>query len=114
MNSIHRIGLTIAGVAGALTMVGALAVQGYANDVAAAQATVAPQAAGTQAPTDPTTDPTALDPETIYINPAPAPSIITVTITPPPSKTRRQPKPPVVHIIVPSSGGDDGGEGGGD
>jgi hypothetical protein len=45
MNSIHRIGLTIAGVAGALTMVGALAVQGYASDVAAAQAAAAPQAA---------------------------------------------------------------------
>jgi hypothetical protein len=111
MNSIHRIGLTIAGFAGALTMAGALAVQGYANDMSAAQATAAPQAAA-QARSNPTADPTALDPETIYINPAPAPSIITFTITPPPSRTRRAPKPPVIHIIVPSSGGDDGGEGG--
>jgi hypothetical protein len=114
MNSIHRIGLTIAGVAGALTMAGALAIQGYASDQAAAQATPAQQAAAeTQGATGPTADPTALDPETVYVNPAPTPAVITVIQTAPPTRTRRQANPPVIHIIVPGYGEGDGGDGGG-
>ena len=114
MNSIHRIGLTLAGVAGALTMAGALAIQGYASDQAAARATPAQQAAAKTQGTDPTVDPTALDPETIYVNPALTPAVITVIHTAPPTRTRRQPNPPVIHIIVPGYGEGDGGDGGGD
>jgi len=108
MNSIHRIGLTIAGVAGALTIACALAVQGFATNLAAAQGRQ--PAAETQSASDPTSDPTALDPQTIYVNPAATPQIITVIHTPKP--TRR----PVVTSVPNQGWGDDGGndDGGGD
>ena len=107
MNSIHRIGLTIAGVAEALTIAGALAVQGFATSLVAAQGQ---PAAAAQATADPTTGPTALDPQTIYVNPAPTPRIVTVIHTPKP--TRR----PVVPSVPNQGWGDDGGgnDGGGD
>ena len=103
MNSIHRIGLTVAGLAGALTIAGALAVQGFATSMAAAQG--GQSAAFTQG-ADPTADPTALDPQTVYVNPAATPQIITVIHTPKP--TRR----PVV-TSAPNQGWSDD-DGGGD
>lgn len=93
MNTIHRAGLTIAGLATAVVVAGAFVAQGYA---AAQQAipSVAPVAA---APT--------LGPEIVYMNPAPTPALVRVTQTAQPGAT-----PPVVHVIVPSKG-DDGSEG---
>lgn len=99
MSSIHRIGVTIAGLATAVVVAGVFVAQGY---VAAQQATPqeTAQAAGRAA------GGATLAPETVYVNPAPTPPVIRVTQTSPPGQ------PPVVHVIVPSQGGDDGGSDG--
>jgi hypothetical protein len=94
MNSIHRMGVTVATVATFATVAGALVAQGY---VAARQATV--QAPATIAA--PAATPT-LGPEIVYVNPVPAPQVIHVTQTQPPAAP-----PPVVHVVVPTVGGDD-------
>ena len=105
MNSIHRIGMAIAGMATVATVAGAFIIEGYTSaQHTAAQATAQASATATA---DPTPDPTvSLEPQTIYINPMPTPAIIRV-VKPAP-KVR---KPPVVHIVVtaPPGGGDDGG-----
>jgi hypothetical protein len=109
MNSIHRIGLTIAGLAGVMTIATAVGLQGYSSGLTAAQAAAAQPAADTQG-ASPTANPTALDPETIYVNPAATPAIITITNTPPPTRGRHRPV-----VTVPAYNGDDGGnDGGGD
>ena len=64
MNSIHRIALTIAGIATAVTVAGAFVVQGY----------VAAQQAQTQATAMATTAATTLPTQIVYINPAPIPA----------------------------------------
>jgi hypothetical protein len=101
MNSIHRIGLTIAGVATAAVISGAFVIQGYVGaQQAQAQATAQATAADTPGAT------ATLPPQTIYVNPVPSPETIHVTQTAPPLTG----KPPVIHVIVPSvGGGDDGG-----
>ena len=88
MNSIHRLGLTIASVATVATVAGAFVVQGYVSaEQAAAQANaqVADQAAA------------ALTPQIVYISP------VALAATAPSAGS-----PPVIHVIVPG-GGDDGG-----
>jgi hypothetical protein len=111
MNSIHRTGLAIAGAVALLVMAGAVLVQSYmGGGVAQAAADAA-----TPAPADTaaeTSNPTAGDPETVYINPVPTPAVITVINTPPPTHRPRRTAPPVIHIVVPGPGGDD--DGGGD
>jgi hypothetical protein len=95
MRSIHRVGLTIAGIVAALAVAGAFVVDGYLSaQTAAAQATAAQQAATAAATLQPT-----LDPQTIYIQPAATPPVLT------------QPSPPVLQPIPPFrvEGGDDGG-----
>jgi hypothetical protein len=102
MNSIHRIGVTIAGLATVVTVAGAFVAQGY---VAAQQAAAEATAQATAA--NPTANPTMdLAPQTIYINPLPTPPVVTVTA--PPAN-----KPPVIHVVVPApAGGDDEGSDG--
>lgn len=102
MNSIHRVGVTVAGFVTVVAVAGAFVVQGYM----AAQQAVAQATAQASATADPTTDPTtSLAPQTIYVNPVPTPQVIKVTQTPPPAQ-----KPPVIHVVVPTQGGgDDGG-----
>ena len=97
MSTIHRAGVTIAGLAAALTVGGAFVAQGYlgARQVVAAASPAAPTAAAT-------TDPT-LQPETVYVNPIPSASVIHVTQTAPPAAN-----PPVIHVVVAGPGGDDG------
>jgi hypothetical protein len=111
MNSIHRVGVTVAGLATMATMAGAFIVQGYmAAQQAGAQATAQASAAADQT-TDPTTDPTeSLAPQTIYVNPVPTPQVIKATAQPVPAPAQ---KPPVIHVVVPAPGGgdDDGGSG---
>jgi hypothetical protein len=87
VNTIHRAGLTIAGLGTAVLVAGAFVAQGY---VAAMQAVpTAVVAAAT--PT--------IGPEIVYVNPAPTPAVIQVTQTAPPAGP-----PPVVHVIVPAGG----------
>jgi hypothetical protein len=116
MNSIHRIGLVIAGLATAVAVGGAFVVQGY---VAAqrAVASAAPPAAAANVVTTP--DPTAspsLDPQIVYV--APVPSPVTITVPGPakpgaktPASTPNVPAatPPIIHVIVPTPVGEDDG-----
>jgi hypothetical protein len=100
VSSIHRTGLTIAGLATAVVVGGVFVAQGYvAAQDAAARATSQASAAATASATP------TLGPETVYVNPVPSPAIIHVTQTAPPVRGN----PPVIHIVVPTRGGDDGG-----
>jgi hypothetical protein len=104
MNSIHRTGLAIAGVVALLVLASAVLIQSYvAGGSAQAAASPSPEATDTAT----ATDATALDPETVYINPVPTAAIITVVHTPKP--THRRPAAPPIHIVVPGPTGDDGG-----
>jgi hypothetical protein len=81
-NSIHRIGLAIAGLVAILTIAGVFIVDGYnAARTSSALADASRQAA-TYAPTptataSSTATPT-LEPEIVYVNPAPTPAVIRV------------------------------------
>jgi hypothetical protein len=94
MNSIHRVGVTIAGVATAVVVAGAFVAQGYAAAQQAQQQ--ATQAATAQALTGASTVP-----QIVYVNPQPTPQQTMLQATLPP--------PPVIHVVVPGYGGDDGG-----
>jgi hypothetical protein len=112
MNSIHRVGVTVASFATVAAVAGAFVAQGYLG----ARSSAAPVAVQATVPAtaDPTPGPTpTLAPETVYINPMPTPAVIHVSA---PAKKASKPKPPpVVHVVVPGpTGGDDGGGGGGD
>ncbi|HEX7490305.1 MAG TPA: hypothetical protein VF337_01210 [Candidatus Limnocylindrales bacterium] len=76
MNSIHRIGLTIAGVVTALVVAGAFVVDGYTSAVANQNQTAAD--AATQAPATDSPSPAPLEPTIIYVRPAPttAPTVV--------------------------------------
>ena len=89
MNSIHRIGLAIAGVVAALTVASALVVTGYMRARAVADQAPLSQTATTGA-TGAASPAFTLPPETIYVNPAPTP--VTITQTAPPGA---QATPPV-------------------
>jgi len=123
MNTIHRVGLTIAGVVALLVVGGAFVVQGYTGAKADAARAATAQAAAAQQTASPTatTDP-SLDPLTVYVEPMPtqpavaianpAPAVAVSRPDPTPVQpTDPQPTPPVIHIIVPSPSGygDDGG-----
>jgi hypothetical protein len=103
MNSIHRLGITIAGMVALLTIAGAVIIQGLTTG-AVAQA---------NAPEQPPSDPTAADtasiaPVTVYINPVPTPAVITVIHTPKP--TRRTPRATPKIVVVPGGGDGEGGD----
>ena len=102
MNSIHRLGLAVAGVVALLALAGAVLLQGLTN-AGVAQAN-APEPSESDVPT---ADPASLDPVTIYINPVPTPAIVTVVHTPAPTHRRRATPTPIT-VVVPG-GGDDGG-----
>jgi hypothetical protein len=124
MNTIHRVGLTIAGVVALLVVGGAFVVQGYTSAQAdAARAATSQQTASSTSTTD-----ASLDPVTVYIEPTPTQPPVVVTKpapavavsrpdpTQPPTPappTQPDPTPPVIHIIVPSPSGH-GDDGGGD
>ena len=115
MNSIHRVGLTIAAAIAVLTMAGALLVESYVSTQTAAVQTTASQVAATDTPTDAATATPSLEPQTIYIQPVPTPAIVTITQTARPVVVSK-PKapPPVIHVVVsapPGTGDDDGGSG---
>ena len=107
MNSIHRVGLTIATLATVATVAGSLVVQGYVSaEQAAAQAAAAPATVASA------TDSQA--PLIVYVNPMPttppavAPAVQAVTpVDVLPAIPAQQPQ--VIHVIVPSTGGDDDG-----
>jgi hypothetical protein len=101
MNSIHRIGFTIASLATAATIAGAFVVQGYVAAQQAAQQQ-AQQTAQQQAMALVAQASASPAPQLVYVKPLPTPQVITpVQPTQPPQQ--------VIHIIVPSAGGDDGG-----
>jgi hypothetical protein len=117
MNSIHRVGLVVAALVAILTIAGALIVQGYtsAQDAARASSTQA----ATQSSGQSATSTASLDPEIIYVAPAPTPAVITVTHTAPPAGNVPPPvnaaaTPPVIHVVVTAPPGTDDGSGGGD
>ncbi|HEY1168861.1 MAG TPA: hypothetical protein VGE81_07820 [Candidatus Limnocylindrales bacterium] len=115
MSSIHRTGLAIAGAVAALTVTGAMFVEGYgSSQTAAAQA-------AQQVTTDAPAASSSLPPEIVYVNPTPTPGTVTITQTAPPvsGQAGTGVTPPLVHVIVPAPAGgeDDGGShhrGGGD
>ena len=131
MNTIHRVGLTIAGVVALLVVGGAFVVQGYTGAQADAARAAAAQAAAAQQTASPTaTTDASLDPVTVYVepmptqpavpkaNPAPAVAVSRPDPTPAPptpaQPTDPQPTPPVIHIIVPSPSGHEDDRGGDD
>ena len=72
MNTIHRVGLTIAGVVALLVVGGAFVVQGYTGAQADAAQAAAAQAAAAQQTASPTaTTDASLDPVTVYVEPMP-------------------------------------------
>lgn len=97
MNSIHRIGVTIAGLATVGTVAAAFVVQGYVTADQTAHQPVA-QASSTATPGATAT----LGPEIVYVNPIPSPAVVHITQTQPPVAA-----PPVIHVVVPTVGGDD-------
>jgi hypothetical protein len=72
MNSIHRIGLTVAGVATALVVAGAFVVDGYTSAMATQNQAAAD--AATQAPATDSPSPEPLQPTIVYVRPAPTPT----------------------------------------
>jgi hypothetical protein len=102
--SFHRVGLAVAVIAVVVTVGGVFVADGYFSasqttsataPVATASASLTPAATGT------------LQPEVVYVRPAPSPQVIRVTRTAPP------PPPQVVHVTVPGTGGEgNDGEGG--
>jgi hypothetical protein len=117
MNSIHRVGVTIAGLVTLAVVGGAFVVQGYfAAQTAAAQATtLAVQATATDQPTRSATATPTLPPAVVYVMPkatAPVIHIIRRAKPAPTAKPGPTATPPIIHIIVPGpTGGDDGGSG---
>jgi hypothetical protein len=108
MNSIHRVGLTIATLATVATVAGSLVVQGYVSaEQAAAQAAAPPATVATA------TDSQA--PVIVYVNPMPTPPAApALQAVPPVAALPADPaqQPQVIHVIVPSTGGgDDGSDG---
>jgi hypothetical protein len=116
MNSIHRFGLFIAGLATAVAVGGAFVVQGYvAAQQAVASAAPPAAAANVVATPDPAASP-SLDPQIVYVAPVPSPRTITVPAPVKPGtntsgNTSGGPAatPPVIHVIVPTPVGEDDG-----
>jgi hypothetical protein len=71
MNSIHRIGLTVAGMVTALVVAGAFVVDGYTSAIATQNQMAAD--AASQAPTD-SPSPAPLEPTIVYVRAAPTPT----------------------------------------
>ena len=114
MNSIHRVGATIAGAVAILTVAGALLVEGYVSTRTAAAQATASQVAATDAPTDAAAPTPTLDPQIIYIQPVPTPAVVTITqAAPPVVVSKPKAPPPVIHVVVTAPPGtdDDGGSG---
>jgi hypothetical protein len=83
-------------------MATAVFLQGGGSRDALAQAAAADPAAYA-----PTSDPTSLDAQTIYVNPVPTPKVVTVVHTPRPAK-RAKATQQIIHVVVPGPTGDDG------
>lgn len=118
MNTIHRVGLTIAGIVAVMVMAGAFVVQGYASarrEAATAAATQATTAQATPSPTA-TVDVT-LEPQTVYVAPVPTPAVIKIVKKAPPRPAVTVPKPvatPTQTITpAPTFGGENDGPGDG-
>jgi hypothetical protein len=121
MNSIHRVGLLIAGLATVLTVGAAFVISGYTSAQRAAASAAAPVVADALTSTAtpvPTASP-SLDPQIVYIAPVPSPGVVHVTA---PANTTTggaaagtpagpAPTPPVIHVVVPGPVGDDGSGG---
>jgi hypothetical protein len=114
-NSIHRIGLAIAGVIAILTVAGVFIVDGYnAARTSAALAAASRQAAtyastrtatatATPTPTASATPTPTLEPEIVYVNPAPTPAVIRVVRQAPPVVPVAPPAAPPTTQSVPTS-----------
>ncbi len=130
MSTIHRVGLTIAGVVALLLMAGAFVVQGFTSAQAEAAQATDQQATASETPSVTPTAETTLEPQIIYVEPLPTPAPVKRTnvapavvvsqpqpaqATPPapPQPTEPQATPPVIHIVVtaPPGHGDDNGGG---
>jgi hypothetical protein len=103
MNTIHRIGLAVAGIATMLAVAGALVVDGYLGAMSAqAQASNSASAAPTDSPTDTPTDTPSLAPVTVYVIPAPTPTVQIVNSYPAaPVVVAEPPAPPAAPTPTP-------------
>src|SRR5664280_2152687 len=102
--SIHRVGLAVAAIAVVVTVGGVFIADGYlsANQITSA---TTPGGSDSVSPSPAATE--TLQPEVVYVRPAPSPEVIHVTKTAPPAP------PQIVHVTVPGSGGEGNeGEGG--
>ncbi|HEX7591512.1 MAG TPA: hypothetical protein VF375_06125 [Candidatus Limnocylindrales bacterium] len=77
MNSIHRIGLTVAGIVTASVVAGAFVVDGYTSAIATQNQSQNAADAATQVPATDTPSATSLEPTVIYVRPAPTPTTTT-------------------------------------
>jgi hypothetical protein len=101
MNSIHRVGLTIASVATVATIAGAFVMQGYVAAQQAAAQTAA--AAPAQSISQPAADTATTAPQIVYITAQPP------AATPAPIVASAQQQPAIIHVVVPGPVGDDNG-----
>jgi len=100
--SIHRIGLVVAAAAVVITVGGALVADGYVSARKSVTTPVVPAVSSTATPA--TAAP--LEPQLVYVRPAPPPQVIHVTEKAPVAA------PKVVHVVVASrSGGGDESDG---
>jgi type II secretory pathway pseudopilin PulG len=106
MNGIHRVALTVAGMATLATVGGAFAAQGYVEAQQAAQAAESERAAQQAAADLAARTLPPLSDQIIYVNPQPTPQVINVVQTAEPSAT-----PPVIHVVVTAPAGEDEHEG---
>ena len=104
--SIHRVGLAVAAIVVVVTVGGVFVADGYFSAGRTASAAT-PGGSNNVSPSPAATE--TLQPEVVYVRPAPSPQVIHVTKTAPPAP------PQIVHVTVPGSGGEgNDGEGGND
>jgi hypothetical protein len=89
----HRMGLTIAGLVTGVAIAAAFVADGFVN------AQTAQRAAETASQSASAGATATLDPEIVYVRPAPSPRIINVTETATPDATQQ-----VIHVVVPGGG----------
>lgn len=116
MNTIHRVGLTIAGFVAVMVMAGAFVVQGYTGAQHEAARATAPEATTPQVTPSPTaTVDVTLEPQTVYVAPVPTPAVIKIVKKAPPRPVITVPKPVATptptSTPAPTFGGEDDGPG---
>jgi Putative Flp pilus-assembly TadE/G-like len=124
MNSIHRIGLIVAGIVTALVVAGAFVVEGYTSAIATQNQSQNGADAATQAPATDTPGAASFEPTVIYVRPAPTaastipqdasifviPATSTLPPTPEVAPTPQPPDPTQAPTPRPTFGDGGGGD----